>query len=239
MREAIWHLSQISALPEPIFHWIEGEDWAESWKSHFHPMAAGRTLMIVPAWMEAEDPARRALFLEPGMAFGTGAHPSTRLCLEALEGLIRPGDIVVDIGCGSGILSVAALFFGAVRVLACDLDDQAIAATLRSAELNNVRDGLEVFHGSVPEMAARLADGPSADVLVANILAPVLIEMLAGGLSDLVRPGGRIVLAGILSGQGEDVDRAAGEAGLHRESRAAEGDWIALTFQKPPQGNAS
>jgi ribosomal protein L11 methyltransferase len=232
VREAIWHLSQISSLPEPTFHWIEGEDWAESWKSHFRPIEAGRSLMIVPAWMKAEDPTRRPLFLEPGMAFGTGAHPSTRLCLEALEGLIRPGDTVVDIGCGSGILSIAARFFGAARVLACDLDDQAIRATLLSAELNDIREGLEVFHGSLPEVAARLADSPSADVLVANILAPTLIEMLQGGLPQVVRPEGRIILAGILVDQRDTVAHAATSAGLSIDGETVEGDWVALIFRR-------
>ena len=232
VREAIWHLSQISPLPEPAFQWIDGEDWAESWKDHFHPVAVGRRLIIVPAWMQANDPVRRPLFLEPGMAFGTGAHPSTRLCLAALEDLIQPEDVVVDVGCGSGILSVAAVLYGAGHVLACDLDEQAIAATLRSAELNGVASRLEVFQGSLPEAAARLAGRRPADVLAANILAPVLSHLLAGGLARLVRPGGSLVLSGILLDQRHIVDQPAIAAGLNFEAESCEGDWLALTYRR-------
>ena len=233
VRQAVWHLSQISPLPEPSFQWIEGEEWSESWKKHFHPVAVGRRLIVVPPWLESTDPDRRPLVLEPGMAFGTGAHPSTRQCLTALDDLVRPGDLVVDIGCGSGILSVAAILFGARRVLACDLDELAIAATRRGAELNGIGPELNTFQGSLPEAAARLAGERPADGVVANILAPVLIEMLGKGLSDLLRPGGWLVLAGILLDQREGVDRAAASANLTRASETVEGDWIALTFLRP------
>jgi len=237
IREAIWHLSQISPIPEPSFTWIDGEDWAESWKKHFQPVAAGRTLIIVPAWMRAEwsppkDSSRRPLFLEPGMAFGTGAHPSTRLCLAALEDTVRPGDLVIDVGCGSGILSVAAAFLGAGHVLACDLDELALRATRRSAELNGVEARLDVLAGSLPEVEARLGDGRRADVLVANILAPVLAGMLREGLAGLVHPGGRAILAGILSEQRDLVLLAGVAAGMSLEAETSEGDWLAMLYQR-------
>lgn len=231
LRQALWHLSQISELPEPSLRWIEGEDWAESWKSHFQPMVAGR-LIIVPAWMKAEDPQRQPLFLDPGMAFGTGAHPSTRLSLEALETVVRPGDLVVDIGCGSGILSIAAILFGAGRVLACDLDEQALAASRRGAALNRVASRLELFPGSLPELAERLGGRPPADLVVANILAPVLCALLDQGLARMVRPGGHVILSGILSDQRGQVGQAAGRASLTLAAESFEQDWCALTYRR-------
>jgi len=233
VRQAIWHLSQISPLPEPTFQWIDGEDWAESWKASFHPLAIGQRLLILPPWVPQTDRSRMPLVLDPGMAFGTGAHPSTRMCLEALENLVQPGDLVVDLGCGSGILDVAAVLFGASHVLACDIDEHAIAATLRGAELNAVASQIEVFRGSWPEAAARLADRRPADILVANILAPILRRMLGEGLADLVGPAGWIVLAGILEEQRDELDAAARQAGLTLEAEARDGVWVTLTYRKP------
>jgi len=233
VRQAIWHLSQISPLPEPTFQWIDGEDWAESWKASFHPLAIGQRLLILPPWIPQTDRSRMPLVLDPGMAFGTGAHPSTRMCLEALENLVQPGDLVVDLGCGSGILDVAAVLFGASHVLACDIDEHAIAATLRGAELNAVASQIEVFRGSWPEAAARLADRRPADILVANILAPILRRMLGEGLADLVGPAGWIVLAGILEEQRDELDAAARQAGLTLEAEARDGVWVTLTYRKP------
>jgi ribosomal protein L11 methyltransferase len=233
MREAIWHLSQIVTLPEPSFRWIEGEDWAETWRKHFHPIAAGRRLVIVPAWMQPNDPLRRPLFLDPGMAFGTGAHPSTRHSIETLEERIQLGDLVVDVGCGSGILSIAAVLFGAGHVLACDIDEHAIAATVGNAELNGVASQIEVFQGSLSQVGARLAGFRPADVLAANILASVLRRMLLEeGLADLVGPAGWIVLSGILGEQRDEVDAAARLCALNLEAEAVEGDWVTLTYRK-------
>ena len=235
VREAIWHLSQISPLPEPSFQWIEGEDWTESWKANFRPLAIGQRLLVLPPWIAPTDATRMPLVLDPGMAFGTGAHPSTRHCMEALEERIQPEDLVVDVGCGSGILSVAAVLFGAGHVLACDIDEHAIAATLRGAELNGVAAQIEVFRGSWTEAAARLADRRPADIVVANILAPILRRMLGEGLADLVRPAGRIVFSGILEEQRDGMDAAAQEAGLTLEAEARDGDWVTLTYHKPTE----
>jgi ribosomal protein L11 methyltransferase len=231
VREAIWHLSQISPLPEPSFRLIDEEDWAENWKAHFHPMPVGRRLIVVPAWMAAEDPERIPLLLDPGMAFGTGAHPSTRMCLATLESLVQPGDLVVDLGCGSGILSVAAALFGAGHVLACDIDEEAVAATRRSAELNRVDSRIEVFQGSLPQAADRLAGRPAADIVVANILAETLRALLREGLADLVRDQGRLVLSGILADLEGSVEEVAGAVGLTLEQETFEQGWCTLTYR--------
>jgi ribosomal protein L11 methyltransferase len=234
VREAIWHLSQISPLPEPTFRWIEAEDWSESWKANFRPLAIGRRLLVLPPWIEQADPERLSLVLDPGMAFGTGAHPSTRMCLEALENLVRTQDVVVDLGCGSGILSVAAALLGAGTVLACDIDTEAIAATTQAAERNGVASQIEVFQGSLPEAAARLADHRPADIVVANILAPILARLLGEGMAHLARPGGWIILAGVLQEQRNDLDASARSAGLEFEAEAVDGIWVTMTYRKPP-----
>ena len=232
VREAIWHLSQISPLPEPSFQWIEGEDWTESWKANFRPLAIGQRLLVLPPWIAPTDAARIPLVLDPGMAFGTGAHPTTQMCLAALERLVRDGDFVIDLGCGSGILSVAAVLFGAGHVLACDIDDEAVAATRRSAELNRVDSRLEVFQGSLPETAARLAGRRPADLAVANILAETLQELLREGLAGLVRDEGRLVLSGILADLEGGVEEAAGTVGLTLEQEIFEQGWCSLIFRK-------
>lgn len=231
VREAIWHLSQITALPEPSFQVVEEEDWAESWKANFQPLAIGKRLLVLPPWIAPTDAARIPLVLDPGMAFGTGAHPSTRMCLEALEDLVQPGDLVVDLGCGSGILSVAAALFGAGQVLACDIDEEAVAATRRSAELNRVDSRLEVFQGSLTEAAARLAGRPPADIVVANILAATLRALLREGLAGLARDQGWIVLSGILTDLEGGVEEEAGALGLTLEQEIFEQDWCTLTFR--------
>jgi ribosomal protein L11 methyltransferase len=233
VREAIWHLSQIVALPEPSFRLIEEEDWAESWKVNFRPLAIGKRLLVLPPWVEMSDPTRLSLVLDPGMAFGTGAHPTTRMCLEALEDRVRPGDFVVDLGCGSGILSVAAALLGAEHVLACDIDQESVAATRRSADLNRVGHVLEVFHGSLPEARARLAGRPAADIVVANILAATLRSLLQEGLADSARDQGVLVLSGILAGQEGSVEQEASTVGLALEHTVFEQDWCTLTFRRP------
>jgi ribosomal protein L11 methyltransferase len=237
VREALWHLSQIRPVPEPTFRWIEDEDWSEAWKAHYKPLAVGRRLLIVPAWLASDDADRIPVFLDPGMAFGTGAHPTTRLCLAALEDALHPGDLVIDIGCGSGILSVAAVLLGADRVLACDIDKHALAATERSAERNGVRHAIEVFPGSLEQVLERLQpSGRAGDVLVANILAPVLEAMLGAGATNAVRQGGVLILSGILAEQSAGVRAAAEKAGLSVLAEESEGDWRALTLRK---GNAA
>ena len=232
VREAIWHLSQISPLPEPSFQWIEGEDWTESWKANFHPLAIGQRLLVLPPWIAPTDAARIPLVLDPGMAFGTGAHPTTQMCLAALERLVQAGDFVIDLGCGSGILSVAAVLFGAGHVLACDTDDEAVAATRRSAELNRVDTRIEVVRGSLPETAARLAGRRPADLALANILAATLRDLLQEGLAGLVRDEGRLVLSGILADLEGDVEEAADAVGLTLEQEIFEQGWCSLIFRK-------
>jgi ribosomal protein L11 methyltransferase len=238
IEEGLWHLGRILPLPAPSFRTLEAEDWAETWKAHYHPIPIGARLLILPAWLEAAPGARVAVRLDPGMAFGTGTHPSTRLTLAALESRLRQGQFVADLGCGSGILSVAAALLGAGRVLALDIDPQAVEITRENAARNGVADRVCSRAGSLEALREETAGaGAPAHLLLANILAPTLIELLDQGLEQTLAPGGCAVLAGILEGQARDVEQAAARRGLRLAETLAEADWRALVLEAaPPPG---
>ncbi|MFS8901213.1 50S ribosomal protein L11 methyltransferase [Synechococcus sp. B60.1] len=194
----------VAGQPLPKLRWerIEAEDWSNSWKQHWQPEPVGDKLLICPAWLDPPPhPGRLLVRLDPGMAFGTGTHPTTQLCLEALEmrlGGGAGGVTVADVGCGSGILSVAAALLGAKRVYAVDIDPLAVQATLQNRDLNGLTDRIVVAKGSlehIPEMV---------DGLVCNILTDVLLDMIPQfGL--VVKKGGWLILSGILIEQAKLV----------------------------------
>ncbi|NRA61858.1 MAG: 50S ribosomal protein L11 methyltransferase [Psychrobium sp.] len=173
---------------------LEDKDWVREWMVNFHPMKFGKRLWICPSWRDVPDPTAVNVMLDPGLAFGTGTHPTTALCLQWLDGLDLEGKTLVDFGCGSGILAIAALKLGAKRVIGIDIDPQAILASKENARRNNVADQIELY---LPQ------DQPSdiiADVLVANILAGPL-EDLAPLMQGLVKSGGPLSLSGLLPSQ--------------------------------------
>jgi ribosomal protein L11 methyltransferase len=240
MEEALWYLGRIRPLSTPRFRPIQQEDWSAAWKQNYQPIAVGRRLMIVPAWMESPAKDRIPIHIDPGMAFGTGTHPSTQLCLELIEEIFETprvsetlrglgdGVDVIDIGCGSGILSIAALKLGARRALGVDIDADAIRSARQNAERNGVSDCLELEVGSLDEIQAGEFSLRQAPLVLANILAPVIIRMMGQGLANLLLPQGALVLAGILDEQAEDVEKALQEQGLRLVERRQEGDWVAL-----------
>lgn len=174
---------------------VQEQDWVRITQNQFEPIRVAPRLWIVPSWHDAPDPRAINIVLDPGLAFGTGSHPTTRLCLEWLEQHLVPGNCVIDYGCGSGILSIAAARLGARAVTGVDIDPQAVEASRYNAQ----RNGVTVqFHD------AEVAQPEPADVVVANILSNPL-KVLAPLLADLVVPGGRIVLSGILAAQAWDV----------------------------------
>jgi ribosomal protein L11 methyltransferase len=229
----LWHLGMIRPLPTPVLREVAEQDWSEAWKEHYKPIRIGRRLLILPAWLLSPDEHRLPIILDPGMAFGTGTHPSTQLCLAALEDHLHPGDEVVDLGCGSGILAIAAVLLGASRVRAVDIDPLSVTITRENAERNQVADRITAAEGSLQELLEAASLPPA--LLVANILAPVLDEMARHGLSRAVRPGGIVILAGILAEQAAPLEATCLEHGFERLEQRRSGDWRALVLKsKPP-----
>lgn len=177
---------------------IEDKDWEREWMDNFHPMQFGERLWICPSWRDVPDPSAVNVMLDPGLAFGTGTHPTTSVCLEWLEGLDLEGKTVIDFGCGSGILAIAAIKLGAAKVIGIDIDPQAIVASKDNAERNGVADQLELF------LPQDQPEGLIADVVVANILAGPLRD-LSGVITNLVKPNGSLAMSGVLDSQAENV----------------------------------
>ncbi|MCH4295912.1 50S ribosomal protein L11 methyltransferase [Shewanella sp. 3B26] len=200
---------------------IEDKDWVREWMDSFHPIQFGKRLWVCPSWREIPDPDAVNVILDPGLAFGTGTHPTTALCLEWLDGLDLAGKEVIDFGCGSGILAVAALKLGAVRATGIDIDYQAIDASKANAERNEVSDRLALY---LPEAQP---EGLKAEVLVANILAGPLRE-LAPLIQALVQPGGKLALSGLLKEQAEEI-RACYAQWFDMDEPAHKDDWSRLT----------
>lgn len=230
IEQGLWHLSQIHPLPRLEIVSLENKNWAEAWREHFHVLRIGHRFVIRPSWRSHEpQETDLVITLDPGMAFGTGLHPSTRLCVLALEDAMQPGMTVLDLGTGSGILAIAAAHLGAAHVLAVDNDPVAAQA----ADENVLANG---FRGIVDVRLGSLADVQGAfDIVVVNILAPVILDMLSSGLSSRVRPGGQVIAAGILDAQADDVLRALEARGLRPVDRLLEKDWVMLRAEKPKQ----
>jgi len=208
-------------LPEHHIERIEDQDWERSWMDGFAPMRFGQRLWIVPSWHEAPEPDAVNLLLDPGLAFGTGTHPTTSLCLQWLDGQALEGCSVLDFGCGSGILAIAALLLGAPHAVGTDIDPQALEASRDNAGRNGIAD--ERFPVYLP---ADLPQEP-ADVVVANILADPLVS-LAPQITGLVKRGGRLALSGILAEQAEEV-RAAYAAHFQLDPTATLDGWVRIS----------
>jgi ribosomal protein L11 methyltransferase len=233
IEQGLWYLGRISPLPQPDFKLIKEVNWMEAWKEHYHPIPIGRKLIILPAWINPEGQDRIPIRIELGMAFGTGTHPTTQLCLALIEDFfinmeIQPGLRVIDIGCGSGILSIAALKLGAEKALGVDTDREAIRASGDNAAINNVSSQLELGIGSVKEVRTGIFGIQTAQLVLANILAPVLVELLNQGLGELVTPAGWLILSGILAEQSIEVESALKVHGYTLIRKSQMGDWVAL-----------
>ena len=202
---------------------LEDKDWEREWMDNFHPMQFGERLWICPSWRDVPDPSAVNVMLDPGLAFGTGTHPTTALCLRWLDGIDMMDKTVVDFGCGSGILALAALKLGAKRVVGIDIDPQALQATKENARRNGVEDRLDVF---LPENQPVL----EADVVVANILSGPLLE-LREVITGYCKSDGLIVLSGILAEQVPTIEQAyANDISL--EPSAIDGEWARVSGRK-------
>lgn len=229
IEQALRYLALIQPLPEPQYELVQEQNWMEAWKQHYKPFTIGQRLHIMPAWLAQEaaaDDGRAIVRIEPGMAFGTGVHPTTQLCLLLVEQYVQPGDTVIDIGCGSAILAIAAKKLEAGQAVGVDIDPQSMDNARENAALNNV--DIEIGLGSVAEVLAGEYKLQQADVVLANILAPVLVRLLAGGLGRLVAPGGTLILSGILNDQEPELRPALHVAGFAIVAEQRSGDWLAL-----------
>lgn len=236
LEEALFYLGMIQPLPAPTYKTIADQNWMDAWKVRYQPIPVGRHLIIVPAWMQSPDPMRIAIKIDPGMAFGTGTHPTTQLCLELLEMSVQARKStsldVIDVGCGSGILSVAAIKLGAKRALGVDIDDAAIKSSQENAEANGVADKILLGLGSARDIADGKFAFSSAPIVLANILAPVIIRMFGAGLADIVPPGGHLILSGILAEQADGVLAEARKFSLTLLEKRQMGDWVALLLTR-------
>lgn len=204
MQDVIAGLEQHPLLGASFHHkieQIEDKDWEREWMENFHPMRFGQRLWICPSWRDVPDPHAVNVMLDPGLAFGTGTHPTTAMCLSWLDGLDLAGKTVIDFGCGSGILAIAALKLGAAKAIGIDIDPQAIQASRDNAERNGVSERLSLY------LPHEQPDNLSADVVVANILAGPLRE-LAPLISVLPISGGHLGLSGVLASQASGVCEA-------------------------------
>lgn len=239
LEESLYYLGMIKPVPTPAYKQIADQNWMEAWKLHYKPILIGQRLLILPAWLESPEPKRIPIKIDPGMAFGTGTHPTTQLCLELMEKSFdqssivnRKSEIVIDVGCGSGILSIAAIKLGASKVLGVDIDIESVKNSRENADTNGVGEELLLGQGSVTEILSGSFQFKSAPLVVANILGPILIRLFDVGLADLIEPNGEIILSGILDHQAESVI-AAGEAkGLKRNDQRQIGDWVAISLKK-------
>ena len=240
LEQALKPLADTFGLTLPTIHWFEqdDEDWSLSWKQHWEPDPVGQRLLIIPAWLELppEHADRQVIRMDPGSAFGTGSHPTTRLCLEAIEQLSdeRGGSLgsirVADLGCGSGILGIAALLEGASSVAAADTDSLAVRATRDNAVVSGFAEQFQVDLGSI-ERLAELLEGRPADLLLCNILAPV-IEALCPAFDTVLAPGGLGLLSGLLVSQAPRLQEVLAEQGWSAELTAQQSQWGLMTIRR-------
>jgi len=266
LEESLFYLGMIRPLPVPAYKQIADQNWMEAWKQYYKPILIGERLLILPAWLESPDPNRIAIKIDPGMAFGTGTHPTTQLCLELMERVFDSrhselfdfpqnklreeshhgvGDSsltkerfaqndmrVIDVGCGSGILSIAAIKLGAKQVLGVDIDEESVKNSRENADTNEVGAEFILGVGSINDILEDKFAFKKAPLVVANILAPVIIRLFDAGLADLIEDRGAIILSGILFEQEQNVIEAGQAKGLRMNERRQIGDWVALIMSK-------
>jgi ribosomal protein L11 methyltransferase len=227
---ALWHLQAFGLRPVGPLRVtaVDDADWSDAWKRHYVPQRIGR-VVIVPSWVDHEPaPEEAVIVLDPGMAFGTGLHPTTRACLELLQAVDPLPARVLDVGSGSGVLALAALRLGATSAVGYDTDPLAVKTARANAARNGLADRLEVREGTLPEVAA---DAPFPLVL-ANLVAALLID-LAPRLAAHIAPGGLLVASGIVAERATETGDALRAAGLTVSERRDDGEWVALGLEAP------
>ena len=235
LEESLYYLGMIQPLPAPTFTPIADRNWMEAWKEHYVPIPIGKRLIILPVWVDSPEPQRIPIRIDPGMAFGTGTHPTTQLCLDLLETVYASATprSAIDVGCGSGILSVAAIKLGAELALGVDIDEASVKNSRENADNNDIpAEKFPIGLGSVAEVKAGRFAIHQAPLVLANILAPVLVRLFEAGMADLIELGGAIILSGILDFQAVSVIEAGQKAGLKLVDQRQINDWVALLMSK-------
>ena len=228
IEEALWHLAQIAHVPEPTFRVVAESDWASAWKEHYHVVRLGERFVIKPTWRDyAAQPGEIVLELDPGMAFGTGLHPTTQMCLAAIEKHARPEMRTLDLGTGSGILAIGAALLGLRSIVAIDNDPLSVKVAAENAALNHVTPAITVELGSLAEAARQ-----TYDLIIVNILARIIIGMCEDGLGRVVRSGGLAIFAGLIDTQEYGVREALQTQGLIVIDRMQEKDWVCLIARR-------
>lgn len=243
VEEGLWHLGRIYPIPSPVIRLVAEKDWAEAWKKQYQLQRVGRRTVIVPAW-EGYTPApgEVVIRLEPGMAFGTGLHPTTRLCLRALEDHSPADGDVLDLGTGSGVLAIAAAKLGARSVLALDADHAAVLVARENVQMNGVEHLIAVRHGTLPggdavpvhflaDGSLDLLDSGRFDLILVNILAHVIIG-LAPAIAARLAPDGTVIAAGLIDTQEISVTESFEAVGLRVVERSQEKDWVSLVARR-------
>ena len=207
---------------------VQEEDWAENWKQYYKPLDVGKNLRIIPEWMkdEAVPEGKIPIYLNPGLTFGTGEHASTQLCLESLEDIVRPGDAVLDLGCGSGILSIAALRLGAEKAAGCDIDPKAADVAMENAGYNGITgESLKIYSGNIlSDAGLRRKLSGQYDIVLANIVADVIIP-LSAFVKEFMAPGGYFLCSGIIDFRAQETRTALEQNGLTVLSHNSRSDW--------------
>ncbi|HEY60326.1 MAG TPA: 50S ribosomal protein L11 methyltransferase [Anaerolineae bacterium] len=232
IEEATWHLSQIQPISQPKYREIRDQDWMTSWKEYYQPISVGKQLLILPAWVKGIETDRIPILIDPSMAFGTGVHPSTQLCLALIETYTQKGKPIIDIGCGSGILSISSILLGASHALAVDISPAAVQSTKENATLNQIASKIETSKGSNWEILSGQFSICNAHLVIVNILANTISKMLEQDLANIVADNGVLILSGILDSQASDITLCAETHGLRLKKEKKSGEWVALAFQK-------
>ncbi|HEY7036740.1 MAG TPA: 50S ribosomal protein L11 methyltransferase [Thermomicrobiales bacterium] len=230
IKQALWHLGRMRPVGELTAAVRREEDWANAWKEHYRPVRVGRRVVVRPPWQEyAHAEGDVVVVLDPGMAFGTGTHPTTRLCLTALEDELAPGDSVFDVGTGSGILAIAAALLGASHVDGVDVEPVSVRQAAENVERNGVGDRVRIAAGSAD---AAGGFGGTYDLVLANIIARILVE-ISSDLVAAVKPGGTLILSGIIEPKEPEVVTAFRALGFEMRRREQMEDWVAQVWGGP------